>query len=135
MHAVVEATVLPAVAVPPRMGSGVLTAAFFPGLLLASGEVMGESDRHSAAGVARGAHGRSGEPHLLLPAPWPPAAWWAAAGSPELGWEAFAPGRSCWWLRNDLLLPRAWSRVSTSPDGCCCGFSDETQPPNACNLL
>lgn len=52
MHAVVEATVLPAVAVPPRMGSGRLTAAFFPGLLLASGEVTGEAGWLSAVGVA-----------------------------------------------------------------------------------
>lgn len=38
MHTVVEATVLPAVTVPPRMGSSMVAAAFLPGLLLASGE-------------------------------------------------------------------------------------------------
>lgn len=54
---------------------------------------------------------------------------------PELGPEGFAPGRLCWRLRQGILLPRARSRASTSPDGCRCGFSDETQPPNACNLL
>ena len=137
VHAAMEATVLPAVTVPPRMGSSVVAAAFLHRLLLASGEErrweklagtqqqvlleepVGEAASHVCCHQLLGRLQRGG----------------LQRGPPSWGRKPLPPAGCAGGSGRASCCPGPGSRVSTSPDGCRCGFSDETQPPNACNLL
>ena len=98
---------------------------------LRRGEVVGEAGRRSAAGAAGGARGRASEPCLLLP-----LLGRLQRGPPSLGqWRFLPPGSFSGGSGRTSCCQGSGSRASTSHNGCRCGFTDETQPPNACNLL